>query len=209
MARVSGPGRSTCSGFLTCLQCPDLEAAGQASRLCLGDPVLHVAHHHVSGLSCLVQAILGREHVSSLWGSAHPGVEMPRKASWARHHFQVPGDGTLLRRGLCIGKRQFCSFVLELVALLVFTSSLVFLTLSPGAWGGHRRAAPLLVLPFVVARVTSGPTCPGLVLHHGLSRSWDSPDFCGMTLLPACLVLLFGPRGEPKPSVCLSLAAGN
>lgn len=60
------------------------------------------------------------------------------------------------------------SFVLELVALPVFTP--VFLILSPRTWGGQGKTAPLLVLPSAVA----GPTCPGLVLHQGLSRSWNS-----------------------------------
>lgn len=51
--------------LVICLQCPDLEGAVQASKLCLGDPVLHWAYHHVSGLSCLVRAILGGGHVSA------------------------------------------------------------------------------------------------------------------------------------------------
>lgn len=109
---------------------------------------------------------------------------MPRKAIWVRHQLQVPGGGAQLRCGLCIGERQFPSFVLELVALPVVTPSTVFLILRPMTWGGQGRAAPLVVLPSAVARVPSGPACPGLVLHQCLSRSWNSPDFCGMTLLP-------------------------
>lgn len=93
-----------------------------------------------------------------------PGRPCPALGIPPHFCLQVAGDGDSAECGLCIGEGQFASFVLELVALSVFTPSPVFLGLSPRASGGQWRAAPLLALPSTVARVSSRLACPGLVL---------------------------------------------
>lgn len=103
MARISGHGQiPTSPGFLIYLACLDLEDAVQAS---LGGYVLHWVYHHVSGLSWVAQAVLGRRHASSLRISPHwrgDAWESPVGPNTISMYQEV---GTQLRGGsfLCTG----------------------------------------------------------------------------------------------------------